>query len=204
MPHGVWVRVPPSARMSSIKETTAYIIGVSLGDGNLSNPNGRAVRLRITCHTKYPGIIARIVAALQNVFPHNKVSLVKGGKPSYVNISCYSNGLEKILGWKANGGSKFNQNATIPEWIKRSPTYAAACVRGLLETDGSVYTDRGYKMVNFTTTIALLAKDVVAMIRLLGFVSHCYTISTMHKTKYILRISKNVPQFIKKVHFTKD
>ena len=42
------------------KNSLAYIIGVALGDGNLSNPNGRAVRLRITCDIKYPKIISEI------------------------------------------------------------------------------------------------------------------------------------------------
>jgi DNA-binding transcriptional regulator WhiA len=36
------------------KELQSYIIGLALGDGNLSNPNGRALRLRISCDKKYP------------------------------------------------------------------------------------------------------------------------------------------------------
>ena len=43
----------------------AYIIGVALGDGNLSNPNGRAIRLRISCDTRYPFIIESIKEALK-------------------------------------------------------------------------------------------------------------------------------------------
>jgi hypothetical protein len=38
-------------------ELHAYVLGLAIGDGNLSNPNGRAVRLRITCDTKYPILI---------------------------------------------------------------------------------------------------------------------------------------------------
>jgi hypothetical protein len=34
-----------------------YVIGLAIGDGNLSNPNGRAVRLRIACDTKFPALI---------------------------------------------------------------------------------------------------------------------------------------------------
>jgi len=41
-------------RVSEDKKLHAYIVGLALGDGNLSNPNGRAVRLRITCDKKYP------------------------------------------------------------------------------------------------------------------------------------------------------
>lgn len=38
-------------------ELHAYVIGVAIGDGNLSNPNGRAVRLRVTWDTKYPALL---------------------------------------------------------------------------------------------------------------------------------------------------
>lgn len=44
---------PTSGTMNIINTNTAYIIGVAIGDGNLSNSNGRAVRLRVTCDNKY-------------------------------------------------------------------------------------------------------------------------------------------------------
>jgi hypothetical protein len=65
----------------------AYIIGVSLGDGNLSRPNGRAIRLRITCDAAYPVISSEIIESLKKLFPKNKVSLVKNKKDTYFNIS---------------------------------------------------------------------------------------------------------------------
>lgn len=68
--------------------TVAYVIGIAMGDGNLSNPNGRAVRLRVSCDTKYPKIIKNIIHAIQEVMPLNKVSLIHR-KESCVDISCY-------------------------------------------------------------------------------------------------------------------
>ena len=70
----------------------AYVIGLAIGDGNLTNPNGRAVRLRITCDTKYPALISRISRALTELLPKNKVSIVRGNG-NYVNVSVYSNHL---------------------------------------------------------------------------------------------------------------
>src|SRR5215471_18910377 len=86
-------------------ELQAYVIGLAIGDGNLSNPNGRATRLRITCDTKYPALVAKIASALQRLLPKNKVSLVRGNG-NYLNVSVYSNSLEPLLGWRAAGGSK--------------------------------------------------------------------------------------------------
>ena len=51
---------PKMTHKNLVKNNLAYIIGIALGDGNLSNPNKRAVRLRITCDTGYPGLIENI------------------------------------------------------------------------------------------------------------------------------------------------
>src|SRR5712664_3089450 len=98
------------------RQLQAYVIGLAIGDGNLSNPNGRAVRLRITCDAKYPALITRIVSSLKLLLPSKRVSLV-GSSGNYVNVSVYSNHLEALLGWKASGGSKHRQCVEVPAWI---------------------------------------------------------------------------------------
>jgi hypothetical protein len=47
-------------------KSLAYIIGVALGDGNLSK-NGGTTRLRVTCDNKYPKIITEITKHLKNI-----------------------------------------------------------------------------------------------------------------------------------------
>ena len=176
----------------------AYVIGLAIGDGNLSNPNGRAVRLRITCDTKYPALIARILAALTQLFPGNKVSLVRSSG-NFVNISVYSNQLESLLGWKALGGSKHRQCVEVPDWVCAETPLSMSCLRGLIETDGAVYSDRGYPMVIFSTIIPALAEQVEAMMRGLGFRPRLYRTRqcpTKSSLKYQVRLSKDVPAFL--------
>src|SRR5262245_62050550 len=146
----------------------AYVIGVAIGDGNLSNPNGRAVRLRITCDKKYLALIARVRSALQELFPENKVSLVPS-RGNYVNLSVYSNHLEGLRGWNASGGSKQHQRVQVPKWICEDRLLSIHCLRGLIETDGAIYLDCGYPMVIFSSVIPELAQQVDAMMRNLGF-----------------------------------
>lgn len=182
----------------------AYIIGVALGDGNLSRPNGRATRLRITCDNKYPKIASEITLALQKLFPKNKVSRVASGKNSYFNISVYSNQIDILLPWKVGAGSKFIQNACVPAWIKEDKSYVKNCLRGLLQTDGSIYTDRGYLMVNFTNITKSLATDVLEMIEFLGYKPHLYT--TLQKSgnyKYTVRLSRQTKFFIEEIGLQK-
>jgi DNA-binding transcriptional regulator WhiA len=182
------------------KDLKAYIVGLAIGDGNLSNPSGRATRLRITCDKKYPLLIERIKNSLGLLLPENKVSIVMRDK-NYLDISVHSNYLENLLGWRANMGSKFIQNVSIPEWIKTSDSFKINCLRGLIETDGSIYNDRGYKMMMFVTIIPKLAIEVAEMIASLGFFPHLYAINDKKekynkKTLYHVRLSKNVEKFL--------
>jgi len=193
------------------KKILAYIIGLALGDGNLSNPNGRATRLRITCDIKYPLLIQKIKASIESVFPNNKVSIVNR-KQNCIDVSCYSNNWETILGWKVGQGSKLLQNVSIPKWIKRNPEYKVECLRGLLETDGSVYNDRGYKMVMFVSAIPNLAHDAFEIMNSLGFkpnfhlIKRTVKLSDRYRQKpiYHVRVSKHVPEFLKLISLEKQ
>lgn len=191
------------------KNLQAYVIGLALGDGNLSNPNGRATRLRITCDTRYPFLISKITNAVKTLLPGNRVS-VEATPRKCVNISCYSNQWPILLGWNAFGGSKFKQEASVPQWILKNKTYMKNCLIGLLETDGSVYYDRGYPMVMFVTIIPKLAKNVEYMFRVLGFESKLYTIRKQknplnynQQVLYHIRLSKNVDKFLKFIKLEK-
>jgi hypothetical protein len=175
---------------------------VALGDGNLSNPNGRAVRLRVTCDTKYPKLILKIQRALSKAFPTNKVSIVLRHE-NYVDVSCCSNKMEKLFGWKVGKGSKFIQKVFVSKWILKSKTFSIKCLCGLIETDGSVYNDRGYNMVMITSIIPSLAQNVYEMILSLGFQPRIYKIVPNTKFNsqpvYRIRLSKNVEEFLKLV-----
>jgi intein/homing endonuclease len=189
--------------MKNSKDNLAYVIGVAIGDGNLSNPNGRAVRLRVSCDLKYKNIIISISRAIQKLLPNNKVSLVNHGK-NCIDISCYSNKWEDLLGWKAKSGSKYKQKVSVPGWIKANKEYTNHCLRGLFETDGCVYKDRGYIMANFVTIIPNLANDVIEMIKNLGFAPRIYKITTKPIDRYTIRISKNAELFIKTIELIKN
>ncbi len=179
----------------------AYIIGIALGDGNLSNPSGRGVRLRISCDTKYPKLIQKIKNSLRLLLPNNSVSVYKK-KVSCVDISCYSNYWPLLLGWKLLG-SKYRQSVNVPDWIKKSKKYSVYCLRGLIETDGSIYLDRGYKMVMFVSIISDLAQSFADMASNLGFIPRVYSLNPKTKFNskrlYHVRISKNVDNFLKLV-----
>jgi DNA-binding transcriptional regulator WhiA len=182
----------------------AYVIGVALGDGNLSCPNGRATRLRITCDLTYPNLIKEIISSLEQIFPKNKISICNTTKGSCVDISVYSNTLNNIMPWSVGKGSKLFQQIQVPKWIFKNKKFTKSCLRGLLQTDGSIYTDRGYLMVNFTNLSKPLIDDVYHMINTLGYTPHLYeSVQKNSNIKYIVRLSRNVNAFIKEINLTK-
>jgi DNA-binding transcriptional regulator WhiA len=187
------------------KTSCAYIIGVALGDGNLSCPNGRATRLRVSCDKRYLNLIEEIKHSLSSVFPKNKVSLVLSRKDNCIDISVYSNQLNGLIPWKVNCGSKIEQQAHIPEWIMQDSNYSKACLKGLFQTDGSIYNDRGYTMVNFTNLIKPLINDVYTIISELHHTPHLYSsVQQNGNIKYVIRISKNTSEFISDIGLTKS
>src|SRR3989344_3173302 len=183
------------------KELRAYVIGLAIGDGNLSNPNGRAVCLRITCDDKYIKLRNKVIASLASLFPKNKVGIVKN-QTNCSNVYVHSNQLEDLLGWKAKGGSKFKQQVSTPIWIKESNKYIIPYLRGLIETDGSIYSDRGYPMMMFTSIIKKLAEEVKDLIEVLGFKAKLYTIKPSANSPfnqqilYHVRLSRDVQKFL--------
>lgn len=186
------VRVPPAAPIEIEKALVlAYIVGVALGDGNLSCPNSRATRLRVSCDNKYPLIAEEIIEALRFLFPKNKVSRVKPRNGCF-DISVYSNKLNDWMPWVVGQGPKKLQKARIPSWILSNTEYSRNCLRGLIQTDGCMYTDRGYQMINFTNNSKHLAEDTHALLLQLGYRPTMMVVPNAGFTKYTTRVARKI------------
>lgn len=204
VPQGVRVRFPPRPLMNiKQEEKLAYLVGVALGDGNLSNPNGRAIRLRISCFSGYSKIADEILKTIHVLLPQNKTSIVKKQGRCF-DISVYSNKLAEWMPWKVGKGSKIKQNAHVPNWILANPKFSKACLRGLIQTDGCIYIDRGYQMVNFTSNIEALWLDARKMVEDLGFKPNILKIMNDHGNfKYTVRISRDAKRFLRELRLYK-
>src|SRR3989344_5026532 len=93
-------------------------------------------------------------------------------------------------------------NLSNPNWIKESNKYIIPYLRGLIETDGSIYSDRGYPMMMFTSIIKKLAEEVKDLIEVLGFKAKLYTIKPSANSPfnqqilYHVRLSRDVQKFL--------
>lgn len=107
--------------------------------------------------------------------------------------------------WKVGMGSKFQQLARVPLWIQKSKTYSRHCLKGLLQTDGSIYRDRGYLMVNFTNHTQPLVEDVFHILETLGFRPTVSKTATKNGgLKYCVRLARNAETLIQKVGLSKS
>lgn len=150
----------------------AEFVGIMLGDGGISNR-----QLTITLHSvddiEYGKYVSELIKSLFNVpvrIRHKVVSEANDYVVSRIGLVEFCvDKLGLIQGHKIRG------SADIPKWIKSSEAFSIACLRGLIDTDGSVflhkYLSKGriyqYKKLNFSNrSLPLLLSVYESMVNL--------------------------------------
>lgn len=128
-----------------------YVIGVLLGDGCLRSC------VRITCDEKDSEIIDRVRSSLDSGCSIQKI---KSSKHDYSVVGCTENLIEHgVYG-------KLSCEKYIPDEYKYTDRQSRIDIlRGLMDTDGSVY---GHLAVEFASKSKRLAEDVVWLVQSLG------------------------------------
>jgi hypothetical protein len=116
----------------------AEFIGIMMGDGGMSR-----WQIRITLHhlddLAYGKYVVKLIRKLFGVSPsvyHLPKYSVNDITVSRVRMVQYLNSLGLPI------GNKIKQQLDIPDWIKMNKNFSVACVRGLIDTDGSIFTHR--------------------------------------------------------------
>jgi len=159
-------------------ENLAELIGIILGDGNLYvNSNHGVYLVRVSGHAlddkEY--LTTHVSGLFRSLF--NKVpSLYLHSKPDEHNelfVQVQSKDLIHTL--VHHGlliGNKVQNNVSVPRWILDNRSFMAACVRGLLDTDGCVAPKtkkHPLPSIWFSSSIPNLRKDFSFMLKQLGF-----------------------------------
>ena len=187
----------------------AEFYGIMLGDGNSykrSFYNSRKDKSG-TYSIKIVGdsvkdkdyLFNYVKCLIDNLFDINS----KIGKFNSSNaIFVQANGIELVNFLETKGfkpGNKITNQLIIPEWIKKEYNYLRACLRGLYDTDGSVYkiTNQNSHQICFTNYNLTLLKDVRDSLLRLGI--NCSNISK-HDV-YITKKSE-LRKFLKLIGFS--
>lgn len=133
----------------------AEFVGILMGDGGIS-----ARQVTVTLHSETDREFALYYSNLCFMLFGLRPSSSKVRKWKAVNLRISSTYLVEFcqqLGLLV--GHKIRQGLDIPSWIKENEHYSRACLRGLVDTDGSVFTHRYqvggklycYKKLDFCT-----------------------------------------------------
>jgi len=117
-------------------DVLAELFGIILGDGHLRN--GRfGITLNKFVDSDYSVYVSSIIKFLFGLCPRVYV------RNNFIQIDLISIVATEFLiknGLKT--GNKVTHQVDVPLWIKKNESYSQRCVRGLIDTDGSVYLDK--------------------------------------------------------------
>ncbi len=151
-------------------EELAEFVGIVLGDGSISN-----TQVSFTFHAKddreYSDFVVGLSKKLFDVYVGNyhdkKANVIR----LYISRVRLVKFCTEKLGLKK--GHKIRQQVNIPDWIKDNKKYAIACVRGLIDTDGCIFSHRyqvkgktyEYKKLTFVSALQPLLDSVFNIIQ---------------------------------------
>ena len=150
----------------------AEFVGILLGDGGLSK-----YQLKITTNVKEKAYIAYQKKLIKKIFGVSPSEHLRNN--SHINIEVSRKNLvdfcKEITG--LSPGDKLKQGLDIPLWIKNNVRYQKYCLRGLIDTDGSLFYERHkigekiyqYPRLNFVSYSPALIKSVFDVFHNLGF-----------------------------------
>lgn len=158
----------------------AEFIGIMLGDGGMSRYQA-VITLHHTDDLAYSKYVAALIKKLFALFPR----IYHYPKSSVNDITISRIGIVRYLHERGLPvGNKIAQQVDIPDWIKKDRRYAIACLRGLVDTDGTVFTHSyvvkakrySYKKLIFTSrsqplqlSVAQLLTDIGISVRISGY-----------------------------------
>lgn len=190
----------------------AEFIGIMMGDGGLST-----YQMVITLHhiddLDFTPFVVDLIKKLFEVVP----SINHSPKNSVNDITVSRKALvEHLHGLGLPIGNKIKQQLDIPKWIMRNKEFSIACLRGLVDTDGCVFTHHykvngkfyTYKKLAFTSASKALRESVSILLQQLEFcprinakdvrldrvedVKRYFTLVGSHNPKHLRRFKNTV------------
>lgn len=113
----------------------AEFVGIMMGDGGVSKYH-ISITLNSKTDKEYSLFVCKLIKDLFHITPtkhKRKDSLAMDIVVNRTKLTIFC----KNIGLKV--GNKLKQGLDIPSWIKENENYRKACIRGLIDTDGSFF-----------------------------------------------------------------
>lgn len=116
----------------------AEFIGIMIGDGSIGQYQ-ISVTLDSRTDVEYAEYVMQLIERLFGIMPHRRV---RDDRHCIVIEVSSVNLVEYLVSRGLPQGNKIRHGLSIPEWIKQNPSYSISCIRGIFDTDGSVFRER--------------------------------------------------------------
>jgi len=191
-------------------EELAELFGIILGDGHVEETK-IGTRIRVYC-IDISGDFRKDKIYLENYVSNLLNRLF--GEGGRIKVPKTTNGIHLVIYGKKiiefvkkkgiNSGNKKVNHQKIPDWILENKGYLAACLRGLIDTDGCIYyiskkTNKNLR-ISFTSYIPALMNDVRTSLIGLGF----HPSKVMRGEDICISSKEDVDKFLKEIGFSND
>jgi len=198
------IKIRKAIRKPKPSEELAEFVGMMLGDGGISNYQ---INLTFNAQTdnEYTGYVQKLIKKLFSI----SASITLRPLDNTNRVVASSRNLVKFL--ESKGLKKTNKIKKIPQWILDNKSYSIACLRGLVDTDGSFYSYR-HKVFDkiycnfamcFTNYSKPLLNTVYKILKYLNFnpivdLEHVYLHKRKEIDRYFREIGTHNPKHLQK------
>lgn len=188
-------------------EDFAEFYGIMLGDGNLNKIKSYkkgTYMIRIVGDSRYDkDYLFRYISSLLKKLFAVKAHFGKFKNQNAIYVGVHSSKLINFLeseGFKP--GNKIRNKLTIPEWIFEKESFLKACLRGLIDTDGSIFRmskrDPNLIRINFTNHNLVLLNDTRKAFLQLGY----HPSKIICEKQFYLSRQSDIRKYLKDIGFS--
>lgn len=150
----------------------AELVGIMLGDGGIYSSNkGSYVAVFGNSENEKEYLLKFVFKLFEKNF-YKKPSIYYYSLIKEIRVQITTKiAVEKAKRLGLSAGNKTHNNIGIPDWIFSDKEFIKACIRGLIDTDGCVYSKWSYPwipQIEFYSSIPRLQKDFSKAMKLIG------------------------------------
>jgi len=179
-------------------ENLAELVGILLGDGSFYVTNANA-ELDIAFNQKeedYCKFVENLIGQIINTNITKKRE--KTRNCIHLRISRRVDTLKLLEVSLSKSGNKIKNQVTIPHWVWNNKNFLRACIRGLIDTDGSIYRLKPHWpnlwQLSFKNNNKRLLKDAHEAFVKLGFHP-----SKIFGNRFVLTRQKEIDKYFKEI-----
>lgn len=188
--------------MIRVNSETAELVGIMLGDGNM-NRTGDSYEMRVILNKKEIAYAERICGIIGRVLGYSpKISFRKVKNVIDVKLQ-RKNAVNSMFILGLDYGNRIKKQTPVPRWIFSREDFMRACLRGLIDTDGTCYFLKPHwpnlRQIAFKSNNPRLLMDTRKLFLKLGF-----SPSNIFGNRIVLTRQAEIVRYFKEVGTSND